>query len=186
VVFEIDGNGILSVSATDKFTGKRTHVTIKASGGLSEDEINNMIEDAETYKEEDKKIRKITQIKNYAQMELDQIKRLTEEEQKQIKDKATDLKNILETDDINAIEEKARVLSEQITKIGFDRAAMTDAELEELVFSDLSIDEKISRNKTEIKALENKYGRNVRARRALNKAIQGGGYVNNVYQYFEE
>ena len=57
VTFDIDANGILNVSAKDKATGKEQRIVIKASSGLSEDEINRMVSDAETHAEEDRKFR---------------------------------------------------------------------------------------------------------------------------------
>ena len=58
VTFDIDANGIVNVSAKDKGTGKEQKIQIQASGGLSEDEINQMVKDAKTNKEADKKKRK--------------------------------------------------------------------------------------------------------------------------------
>jgi len=63
VAFDIDANGIVSVSATDKATGKEQKITIEASGGLSDEEIENMIKEAETNAEEDKKIRELVDAK---------------------------------------------------------------------------------------------------------------------------
>ena len=58
VTFDIDANGILNVSAKDKATGKEQSIIIKASSGLSEEEINNMVKDAEKHAEEDKKVKR--------------------------------------------------------------------------------------------------------------------------------
>ena len=67
VTFDIDANGIVSVSAKDKGTGKEQKITIKADGGLSEDEINKMVKEAEANKEADKKKRDLVEAKNQAE-----------------------------------------------------------------------------------------------------------------------
>ena len=64
VTFDIDANGIVSVSAKDKGTGKEQKITIKADGGLSEDEINKMVKEAEANKEADKKKRDLVDARN--------------------------------------------------------------------------------------------------------------------------
>ncbi|BCX79152.1 molecular chaperone DnaK [Campylobacter sp. 19-13652] len=66
VEFDIDANGILTVSAKDKATGKAQNITISGSSGLSEDEINNMVKDAELHKEEDKKRKEAVEARNSA------------------------------------------------------------------------------------------------------------------------
>ena len=66
VTFDIDADGILHVSAKDKDTGKEQKITIKASSGLSEDEIEQMVQDAEANKEEDKKFEELVQARNQA------------------------------------------------------------------------------------------------------------------------
>ena len=64
VTFDIDANGILNVSAKDKATGKEQSIIIKASSGLSEEEINNMVKDAEKHAEADKKVKELVDAKN--------------------------------------------------------------------------------------------------------------------------
>lgn len=66
VTFDIDSNGILNVSAKDKNTGKEQHITIKASSGLSEDEVEAMVKDAEAHAEEDKKLKELAETRNQA------------------------------------------------------------------------------------------------------------------------
>jgi molecular chaperone DnaK len=66
VSFDIDANGILHVSAKDKKTGKEQKVEIKAGSGLTEDEIQRMVQDAETHREEDKKFHDLVQARNHA------------------------------------------------------------------------------------------------------------------------
>jgi molecular chaperone DnaK len=63
VTFDIDANGILNVSAKDQATGKEQSIVIKASSGLSEEEINNMVQDAEKHAEEDKKVKELVDAK---------------------------------------------------------------------------------------------------------------------------
>ena len=70
VSFDLDANGILNVSAKDKKTGKEQSIVIKASSGLSDDDIENMIKDAEANAEEDKKFEGLVQAKNNADMLL--------------------------------------------------------------------------------------------------------------------
>ena len=67
VTFDIDANGILNVSAKDKATGKEQSIIIKASSGLSEEEINNMVKDAEKHAEADKKVKELVDAKNQAE-----------------------------------------------------------------------------------------------------------------------
>ncbi len=66
VTFDIDANGILHVSAKDKATGKAQSIVIKASSGLSEDEIKNMVKDAEAHAEEDRKFHELVSVRNQA------------------------------------------------------------------------------------------------------------------------
>src|SRR2546422_5829867 len=66
VTFDIDANGILHVSAKDKATGKENKITIKASSGLSEDEIQRMVKDAEAHSDEDKKQLELISARNQA------------------------------------------------------------------------------------------------------------------------
>ncbi len=66
VTFDIDANGILNVSAKDKNTGKEQHITIQASSGLSEDEIEAMVKDAEAHAEEDAKLKELVEARNQA------------------------------------------------------------------------------------------------------------------------
>ncbi|MBD3754977.1 MAG: molecular chaperone DnaK [Gammaproteobacteria bacterium] len=66
VTFDIDANGILNVSAKDKNTGKEQHITIQASSGLSEDEIERMVKDAEAHAEEDRKLKELVETRNQA------------------------------------------------------------------------------------------------------------------------
>jgi molecular chaperone DnaK len=119
VTFDIDANGILNVSAKDKATGKEQRIVIKASSGLSEEEIKQMIRDAEAHAAEDKKFRELAETRNRA----DALLHATEKSVKDLGDKVTgeeraaieaaisDLRGVLKGDDQSAIEHKAEALA---------------------------------------------------------------------------
>ncbi|HKY00581.1 MAG TPA: molecular chaperone DnaK [Steroidobacteraceae bacterium] len=119
VTFDIDANGILHVSAKDKATGKEQRIVIKASSGLSEEEIKQMIRDAEAHAAEDKKFRELAETRNRA----DALVHATEKSLKDLGDKVTgeeraaieaaisDLRGVLKGDDQSAIEHKAEALA---------------------------------------------------------------------------
>ncbi|EOJ9181380.1 Hsp70 family protein, partial [Campylobacter jejuni] len=73
--FDIDANGILTVSAKDKATGKAQEIKITGSSGLSEEEINNMVKDAELHKEEDKKRKEAVDVRNAADSLAHQVEK---------------------------------------------------------------------------------------------------------------
>jgi len=79
VAFDIDANGILHVSAKDKATGKENKITIKASSGLNEEEINRMVKDAEAHAEEDKKLLEVVQARNNLDAMTHSVKKSLEE-----------------------------------------------------------------------------------------------------------
>jgi molecular chaperone DnaK len=79
VTFDIDANGIVSVSAKDKGTGKEQKITIQASGGLSDDEIEKMVKDAEANAENDKKRRELVEAKNQAESLIHSTEKSIEE-----------------------------------------------------------------------------------------------------------
>jgi molecular chaperone DnaK len=120
VTFDIDANGILNVSAKDKATGKSQNIVIKASSGLSDDEIDKMVADAESHAEEDRKFRELVDARNQA----DSLIHASEKTLKELGDKATgeerlaienavsDLKSALEKDDLDAIQAKTAALAE--------------------------------------------------------------------------
>ena len=119
VTFDIDANGILNVSAKDKATGKEQKIVIKASSGLSEEEIKQMVRDAEAHAAEDKKFRALAETRNRA----DALVHATEKSMKDLGDKVTgeeraaieaaisDLRGVLKGDDQAAIEHKAEALA---------------------------------------------------------------------------
>ena len=126
VAFDIDANGIVAVSATDKATGKEQKITIEASGGLSDEEIENMIKEAESNAEEDKQKRELVEAKNQGEALIhsaekgveDAGDKLTEEEKSAIEDAIKSLKEVIDSDDLSAIQEKSAILSQEAMKIG--------------------------------------------------------------------
>ena len=120
VTFDIDANGILNVSAKDKATGKSQTIVIKASSGLSEDEIEKMVADAESHAEEDRKFRELVDVRNQADGLIhaaektlaDLGEKATSEERHAVETAIADLKQALEGDDKAAIETKTAALTE--------------------------------------------------------------------------
>jgi molecular chaperone DnaK len=120
VTFDIDANGIMHVSAKDKGTGKEQKIVIKASSGLSEDEIKRMVSEAEVHAEEDRKFRELAETRNQA----DALVHTTERSLKELGDKVdaatrgriesalADVKDVLKGDDKARIELKAKALAE--------------------------------------------------------------------------
>ena len=126
VAFDIDANGIVSVSATDKATGKEQKITIEASGGLSDEEIEKMIKEAESNAEEDKKIRELVDAKNQAEAIIhsaekgitDAGDKITDDERKPVEEAIKELKEVIDSDDLSVIQEKTATLSQAAMKIG--------------------------------------------------------------------
>ena len=120
VSFDIDANGILNVSARDKATGKKQSIVIKASSGLSEDEIRNMVKDAEAHREEDQRFHELVGARNHADSLIhaatkslkDLGDKVTAEEKRDIEAAIEDLKGVLNGDDKAAIESKSERLAE--------------------------------------------------------------------------
>ena len=120
VAFDIDANGILNVSATDKATGKEQSIVIKASSGLSDEEIEQMIRDAEAHSEEDKKFEELVTLRNQADGLIHGARKAvadagdiaSDEEKAAIEAAATDLEESLKSDDKDLIEAKINTLSE--------------------------------------------------------------------------
>jgi molecular chaperone DnaK len=120
VTFDIDANGILNVSAKDKATGKSQNIVIKASSGLSDDEIEKMVRDAESHAEEDRKFRELVDVRNQAdglihaaEKTLKELgDKATSEERMNIENAVSDLKSVMDKDDKEAIEKKTAALAE--------------------------------------------------------------------------
>jgi molecular chaperone DnaK len=126
VAFDIDANGIVSVSAKDKGTGKEQKIQIQASGGLSEDEINKMVKEAEANKEADKKKRESVDARNQADSLVfstekslkEHGEKVSAEEKKSIETGIEDLKKSLEGTDIEDIKKKTQNLVQVSMKLG--------------------------------------------------------------------
>jgi molecular chaperone DnaK len=120
VTFDIDANGILNVSAKDKATGKSQNIVIKASSGLSDDEIEKMVADAASHAEEDRKFRELVDARNQAdglihasEKTLKELgDKASSEERLNIENAVSDLKSALDKDDLHAIQTKTAALAE--------------------------------------------------------------------------
>ncbi|MFC1588784.1 molecular chaperone DnaK [Pseudomonadota bacterium] len=136
VSFDIDANGILNVSAKDKATGKEQSIVIKASSGLSDEEVDQMIKDAEAHADEDKKARALIDAKNSAENMIhateksikDLGDKVEADEKSQAEAAIAELKAALEGEDKDAIESKTAALTEIAGKIAEKAyAAQADA-----------------------------------------------------------
>ena len=120
VAFDLDANGILNVSAKDKATGKEQSIVIKASSGLSDEEIEQMIRDAESHAEEDKKFEEMVTLRNQADGLVHGARKAVQEagdkatdaEKEAIETAAAELEEALKGDDKDAIEAKMQTLSQ--------------------------------------------------------------------------
>lgn len=125
VSFDIDANGILSVSARDVATNKQQKIVIKASSGLSETEVEKMIKDAEAHAEEDKKFHDLAAARNQADAMIhatektlkDSSVQVSDEERSNIQSAIDALKEVLKTNDKEAIEAKTNALTEASGKL---------------------------------------------------------------------
>ncbi|MDR6538150.1 molecular chaperone DnaK [Variovorax soli] len=126
VSFDIDANGILHVGAKDKGTGKENKITIKANSGLSEDEIQKMVKDAELNAAEDKKKVELAQARNQGEAMAHSVKKSLAEhgasleagEKEKIETAIKELEEILKSEDKTAIEEKTNTLMTASQKLG--------------------------------------------------------------------
>ncbi|MEM1282993.1 MAG: molecular chaperone DnaK [Chlamydiota bacterium] len=126
VSFDIDADGILHVSAKDTASGKEQKIRIEASSGLSESEIDRMVQDAESHREEDKKRKEEVEVVNEAdslafraEKSLSEYKdKLPEDVAKEIQEKIDALKKALETKDLNVIKDAKNALETHMQKIG--------------------------------------------------------------------
>jgi molecular chaperone DnaK len=125
VMFDIDANGILHVSAKDKATGKENRIAIKASSGLSEEEIKRMVGDAEAHADEDRKFHELVNIRNQAENLIHASEKTLRElgdkveggERSAIEAAISDLRSTVKTDNKGAIEAKIQTLSELSGKL---------------------------------------------------------------------
>ncbi|WP_301387702.1 Hsp70 family protein, partial [Thalassolituus sp. UBA2590] len=139
VTFDIDANGILNVSAKDKATGKEQSIVIKANSGLSDEEIEKMVSDAEANAEADKKFEEMVQVRNTADGLIHATRKTLEEagdkatddEKSAIEAAIADLEEALKGDDKDNIEAKTNALTEASSslaqKLYAEQAAQAEA-----------------------------------------------------------
>ena len=126
VTFDIDANGIVNVSAKDKGTGKEQKIQIQASGGLSDEEIEKMVKDAEANKDADKKKRESVNVRNQADTLIHSTEKnlkehgakISDAEKKAIEDSSSSLKEALKGEDIEDIKKKTESLVQASMKLG--------------------------------------------------------------------
>jgi molecular chaperone DnaK len=137
VAFDIDANGILNVSAKDKATGKEQSIIIKASSGLSDDEVDRMIKDAEAHADEDKIITELVSSRNSAESMINATKKtmedlgdqVTEEEKTAIEAAISEVEDAVKADDKGIIDTKTATLTELSGKLA-ERVYAQKAEAE--------------------------------------------------------
>ena len=125
VSFDLDANGILNVSAKDKNTGKEQSIVIKASSGLSDEDIEKMVKDAEANAEDDKKFEELVKTKNNADMLVHATRKtieesddkLEEDEKKQVEEALKSLEEAITSEDIQAIESSTKNLNDVLTPL---------------------------------------------------------------------
>jgi len=125
VSFDLDANGILNVSAKDKNTGKEQSIVIKASSGLSDDDIEKMVKDAEANAEDDKKFEELVKTKNNADMLVHATRKtieesgdkLSDEEKKQVEEAVTSLEEAVASENIESIESSTKNLNDVLTPL---------------------------------------------------------------------
>jgi len=126
VTFDIDANGIVNVSAKDKGTGKEQKIQIQASGGLSDEEINKMVKEAESNKEADKKKREAVDARNQADTLIHSTEKnlkehgskVSDSDKKAIEDASANLRNALKGTDVEDIKKKTQDLVQASMKLG--------------------------------------------------------------------
>jgi len=126
VTFDIDANGIINVSAKDKATGKEQQIRIQASGGLSDDEIERMVQDADAHAEDDKQRRELVEAKNQAdalvhsaEKNLSELgDKISGEDKAAVETAVANMKQALTGDDLDDIRAKSEVLMQASMKLG--------------------------------------------------------------------
>jgi molecular chaperone DnaK len=126
VTFDIDANGIVNVSATDKATGKEQSIRIQASGGLTDADINRMVKEAESHAEEDKKRRELVEIKNQGEALVHSTERMLKDfgdkvpagDKALVETAVSDLKTALQGEDKDTIKQKTDALAQTSMKLG--------------------------------------------------------------------
>ena len=147
VTFDIDANGIVNVSAKDQATGKEQQIRIQASGGLSDDDIDRMVQEAEANAEADKERREGVEVRNAADSLVHAAEKnlaeygdkVSEEDKTAIETAVADLKEALEGDDVEVIQEKTNTLNEASMKLGeaMYKAAQAEGGAEGMAGSDM-------------------------------------------------
>jgi molecular chaperone DnaK len=125
VSFDLDANGILNVSAKDKNTGKEQSIIIKASSGLSDEDIEKMVKDAEANAEDDKKFEELVKTKNNADMLVHATRKtidesedkLSDDEKKQVEDSVSALEDAVASENIESIESATKDLNDVLTPL---------------------------------------------------------------------
>ena len=126
VSFDLDANGILNVSAKDKNTGKEQSIVIKASSGLSDEDIEKMVKDAEANAEDDKKFEELVKTKNNADMLVHATRKtisesgdkLTDEEKDQVENAVKSLEEAIKGENVDSIEASTKELNDVFSKPG--------------------------------------------------------------------
>jgi molecular chaperone DnaK len=126
VTFDIDANGIVNVSATDKATGKEQSIRIQASGGLTDADIDRMVKEAESHAEEDKKRRELVEMRNQGEALVHSTDRMLKDfgdkvpagDKSLVENAVTELKSALEGEDKDRIKEKIDALAQASMKLG--------------------------------------------------------------------
>jgi len=126
VTFDVDANGILSVTAKDKATNKEQSIRIEASSGLSEDDINRMQADAESHSTEDAKKREAIEVRNVADQLIytaekslrDNAEKISDELKHAVNEKIEELKKVKDGNDASAISKASESLSQEMQRIG--------------------------------------------------------------------
>lgn len=126
VTFDIDANGILNVTALDKATNRSQHITITASSGLSESEIQRMKQEAEAHADEDKKRKELVEVKNIADNSVYSAEKLLKDSgdkvpadiKKEVEDSVAKVKEVLSGDNTDAIKSATEALQQVIQKVG--------------------------------------------------------------------
>jgi molecular chaperone DnaK len=125
VSFDLDANGILNVSAKDKNSGKEQSIVIKASSGLSDEDIEKMVKDAEANAEDDAKFEELVKVKNNADMLChatrktvsDSGEKLSDDEKEQIEVAVKELEDAVKTENVERIEEATKTLNDVLTPL---------------------------------------------------------------------
>jgi len=156
VSFDLDANGILNVSAKDKNTGKEQSIVIKASSGLSDEDIEKMVKDAEANAEDDKKFEELVKTKNNADMLVHATRKtiqesedkLDEDEKKQVEDAVVSLEEAISSEDISSIESATKDLNDVLTPLTQKLYKQENPEAQ----GDASVDESTAENENTVDA----------------------------------